>query len=170
MWTPILPEVSGSSCDPVVKTNQGETPSLAKCCRRCLSHKVVPSGVDSRCLLLCLGQDPLLTSVSVKPGPREAGRGRPCTAPASCVLRCSLARGPLSRLTLPLCLYPSARSRHGGASPASPLQNTFRTPVYTTSMRRNAMGVGLVFEADLFTTRHISHWVLQGVCLTLNSD
>ncbi|XP_063171723.1 dynein axonemal heavy chain 10 [Candoia aspera] len=50
------------------------------------------------------------------------------------------------------------------------LQNTFRTPVYTTSMRRNAMGVGLVFEADLFTTRHISHWVLQGVCLTLNAD
>ncbi|KAK2497325.1 hypothetical protein MC885_009648 [Smutsia gigantea] len=43
------------------------------------------------------------------------------------------------------------------------LQNTFRTPVYTTSMRRNAMGVGLVFEADLFTTKHISHWVLQGV-------
>ncbi|XP_072658407.1 dynein axonemal heavy chain 10 isoform X2 [Canis lupus baileyi] len=50
------------------------------------------------------------------------------------------------------------------------LRNTFRTPVYTTSMRRNAMGVGLVFEADLFTTKHISHWVLQGVCLTLNSD
>ncbi|KAM8812104.1 dynein axonemal heavy chain 10 [Rhynchonycteris naso] len=50
------------------------------------------------------------------------------------------------------------------------LQNTFRTPVYTTSTRRNAMGVGLVFEADLFTTMHISHWVLQGVCLTLNSD
>ncbi|KAF0872101.1 DYH10 protein, partial [Crocuta crocuta] len=50
------------------------------------------------------------------------------------------------------------------------LQNTFRTPVYTTSMRRNAMGVGLVFEADLFSTKHISHWVLQGVCLTLNSD
>ncbi|XP_071394424.1 dynein axonemal heavy chain 10, partial [Centroberyx affinis] len=50
------------------------------------------------------------------------------------------------------------------------LQNTLRTPVYTTSMRRNAMGVGLVFEADLFTTKHISHWVLQGVCLCLNSD
>merc|ERR1719422_769190 len=32
------------------------------------------------------------------------------------------------------------------------LQNTFRTPVYTTSNRRNAMGVGLVFEADLYTT------------------
>ncbi|XP_078277210.1 LOW QUALITY PROTEIN: dynein axonemal heavy chain 10 [Rhinoraja longicauda] len=50
------------------------------------------------------------------------------------------------------------------------LQNTLRTPVYTTSLRRNAMGVGLVFEADLFTTRHMSHWVLQGVCLTLNAD
>ncbi|XP_055003053.1 dynein axonemal heavy chain 10 [Sorex araneus] len=50
------------------------------------------------------------------------------------------------------------------------LQNTFRTPVYTTSTRRDAMGVGLVFEADLFTGQHISHWVLQGVCLTLNSD
>ncbi|XP_076804944.1 dynein axonemal heavy chain 10-like [Clavelina lepadiformis] len=50
------------------------------------------------------------------------------------------------------------------------LQNTFTTPVYTTSMRRNAMGVGLVFLADLHTTEHISHWVLQGVCLTLNSD
>nr|XP_015221526.1 PREDICTED: dynein heavy chain 10, axonemal [Lepisosteus oculatus] len=50
------------------------------------------------------------------------------------------------------------------------LQNTLRTPVYTTSMRRNAMGVGLVFESDLFTTMHASHWVLQGVCLCLNSD
>ncbi|CAL8251349.1 unnamed protein product [Boreogadus saida] len=50
------------------------------------------------------------------------------------------------------------------------LRNTLRTPVYTTSMRRNAMGVGLVFEADLSTTKHISHWVLQGVCLCLNSD
>ncbi|XP_075256614.1 dynein axonemal heavy chain 10-like [Convolutriloba macropyga] len=50
------------------------------------------------------------------------------------------------------------------------LQNTFRTPVYTTSQRRNAMGVGLVFEADLATTEHISHWTLQGVCLVLNTD
>ncbi|XP_076453104.1 dynein axonemal heavy chain 10-like [Babylonia areolata] len=50
------------------------------------------------------------------------------------------------------------------------LQNTFRTPVYVTSQRRNAMGVGLVFEADLATTEHISHWVLQGVCLILNAD
>lgn len=50
------------------------------------------------------------------------------------------------------------------------LQNTLRTPVYTTSLRRNAMGVGLVFEADLNTTVHLSHWVLQGVCLYLNTD
>ncbi|XP_075882096.1 dynein axonemal heavy chain 10-like isoform X2 [Nelusetta ayraudi] len=50
------------------------------------------------------------------------------------------------------------------------LKNTLRTPVYTTSLRRNAMGVGLVFEADLYTTMHISHWVLQGVCLCLNAD
>lgn len=50
------------------------------------------------------------------------------------------------------------------------LQNTLKTPVYTTSKRRNAMGVGLVFEADLRTTEHISHWVLQGVCLVLNTD
>ncbi|XP_054248884.1 dynein axonemal heavy chain 10 [Indicator indicator] len=50
------------------------------------------------------------------------------------------------------------------------LKNTLRTPVYTTSQRRNAMGVGLVFEADLHTTKHISHWVLEGVCLTLNAD
>jgi dynein heavy chain len=49
-------------------------------------------------------------------------------------------------------------------------KNTFRTPVYTTSDRRNAMGVGLVFEADLYTSEHLSHWVLQGVCLVLNTD
>ncbi|XP_012151823.2 dynein heavy chain at 89D [Megachile rotundata] len=50
------------------------------------------------------------------------------------------------------------------------LQNTLKTPVYTTSNRRNAMGVGLVFEANLATTEHVSHWVLQGVCLILNTD
>jgi dynein heavy chain len=50
------------------------------------------------------------------------------------------------------------------------LQNTFRTPVYTTASRRNAMGVGLVFEADLASAEHASHWALQGVCLTLNDN
>lgn len=50
------------------------------------------------------------------------------------------------------------------------LQNTFKTPVYVTQARRNAMGVGLVFEADLTTYEHPSHWTLQGVALVLNTD
>jgi dynein heavy chain len=49
------------------------------------------------------------------------------------------------------------------------LQDTFRTPVYATQGRRNAMGVGLVFEADLTTPVHPSHWTLQGCALVLNS-
>ena len=48
------------------------------------------------------------------------------------------------------------------------LANTFRAPVYVTQARRNAMGKGLVFEADLATLEHSSHWVLQGVALCLN--
>ncbi|CAM4852615.1 unnamed protein product [Rotaria socialis] len=50
------------------------------------------------------------------------------------------------------------------------LQNTYQCPVYVTSDRRNAMSVGLVFQADLSTHEHISKWVLQGVCLILNTD
>ncbi|KAJ3144485.1 Dynein heavy chain 10, axonemal [Geranomyces variabilis] len=50
------------------------------------------------------------------------------------------------------------------------LVNTFRTPVYTTQQRRNASGIGWVFDADLGTNDHVSHWVLQGVCLVLNTD
>ena len=50
------------------------------------------------------------------------------------------------------------------------LQSSFKTPVYMTQQRRNAMGVGLVFEADLTTNVHESHWILQGVGLTLNTD
>ncbi len=50
------------------------------------------------------------------------------------------------------------------------LQNTFKTPVYVTQARRNAMGVGLVFEADLSTNQHASHWVLQGTAIVLNTD
>ncbi|KNE56972.1 hypothetical protein AMAG_17984 [Allomyces macrogynus ATCC 38327] len=49
------------------------------------------------------------------------------------------------------------------------LINTFKTPVYTTSQRRNAAGVGWVFDADLATKNHPSHWVLQGVCLVMNT-
>ncbi len=48
------------------------------------------------------------------------------------------------------------------------LAGTFRTPVYVTQARRNAMGVGLVFEADLATQDHASKWTLQGVSLSLN--
>jgi dynein heavy chain len=48
------------------------------------------------------------------------------------------------------------------------LANTFKAPVYVTQARRNAMGKGLVFEADLATHEHPSHWVLQGVALCLN--
>lgn len=50
------------------------------------------------------------------------------------------------------------------------LAGTFRTPVYVTQARRNAMGTGLVFESDLATTEHSSHWTLQGVALSLNVD
>ncbi len=50
------------------------------------------------------------------------------------------------------------------------LHNTFKCPVYVTQERRNAMGVGLVFEADLATDDHVSLWVLQGVALMLNTD
>jgi dynein heavy chain len=50
------------------------------------------------------------------------------------------------------------------------LTGTFRTPVYVTSERRNAMGVGLVCQADLDSRSHSSHWVLQGVALVLNRD
>jgi dynein heavy chain, axonemal len=49
------------------------------------------------------------------------------------------------------------------------LQNTFKTPVYVTSSRRNAMGVGLVVMIDLRSYEHPSHWVLQGVAATLES-
>lgn len=50
------------------------------------------------------------------------------------------------------------------------LVGTVRVPVYVTQARRNAMGVGLVMEADLATDTHPSHWVLQGTALCLNID
>ncbi|KAJ3336288.1 Dynein heavy chain 10, axonemal, partial [Gonapodya sp. JEL0774] len=49
------------------------------------------------------------------------------------------------------------------------LVSTFRTPVYTTQQRRDAAGVGWVFDADLASEEHPSHWVLQGVALVLNT-
>ena len=48
------------------------------------------------------------------------------------------------------------------------LRNKLVTPVYMTQGRKNPKGEGLVFEAQLNTKEHPSHWILQGVCLTLN--
>jgi len=48
------------------------------------------------------------------------------------------------------------------------LQNTLQIPLYITQARRNAMGVGLVMTCDITTYQHSSHWVLQGVALSLN--
>lgn len=50
------------------------------------------------------------------------------------------------------------------------LKNNLKTPVYVTQNRKNAMGSGQVFEADLSTDQHDSLWILQGVCLVLNVD
>merc|ERR1712093_167973 len=50
------------------------------------------------------------------------------------------------------------------------LRNSLPTPVYITQLRRNAMGVGLVFEANLHTEVHPSLWILQSVALMLNDD
>jgi dynein heavy chain len=50
------------------------------------------------------------------------------------------------------------------------IKNNLKTPVYVTQNRKNAMGVGQVFVADLKTTEHPSHWILQGVALVLNID
>ncbi len=50
------------------------------------------------------------------------------------------------------------------------LKNYLSTPVYVTSDRRNTMGNGFVFEANLSTKKDFSHWILNGVCLLLNTD
>jgi dynein heavy chain len=50
------------------------------------------------------------------------------------------------------------------------LRDELPTPVYITQQRRNAMGVGLVFEANLTTKEHFSVWVLQGVAMMLNDS
>uniref|UniRef100_A0A7S1KLH4 Dynein-1, subspecies f n=1 Tax=Percolomonas cosmopolitus TaxID=63605 RepID=A0A7S1KLH4_9EUKA len=50
------------------------------------------------------------------------------------------------------------------------LQNTHTTPVYVTADRGSASGVGLVFTANLDTTDHTSHWILQSAAITLETD
>jgi len=50
------------------------------------------------------------------------------------------------------------------------LRDELPTPVYISQLRRNAMGVGLVFEANLSTKEHFSIWILQGVAMMLNDS
>jgi len=50
------------------------------------------------------------------------------------------------------------------------LRDELPTPVYITQLRRNAMGKGLVFTANLSTKEHPSIWVLQGVAMMLNES
>lgn len=50
------------------------------------------------------------------------------------------------------------------------LKDNINIPVYVTQLRKNAMGVGMVFMSNLQTKEHPSHWILQGVCLVLNTD
>ena len=50
------------------------------------------------------------------------------------------------------------------------LHGTIKVPMYITQQRRNAMGVGMMMEADLDTSEHASHWILQGVALVQNIE
>ncbi|GAB0094129.1 hypothetical protein DMENIID0001_093610 [Sergentomyia squamirostris] len=50
------------------------------------------------------------------------------------------------------------------------MQNIFQAPVYTTTNRRDKREQGLEFQVDLKTDVHESFWILQGVCLLLNTD
>jgi dynein heavy chain len=47
------------------------------------------------------------------------------------------------------------------------LRDSLSTPIYKTMARRNAIGERHVFNADLHTEEHPSHWILQGLCLVL---
>merc|ERR1711957_722498 len=49
------------------------------------------------------------------------------------------------------------------------LRNNIKTPVYMTQNRRNIMGAGHVFDADLRTLEHPNTWILQGVGMVLNT-
>jgi len=50
------------------------------------------------------------------------------------------------------------------------LKDSIKVPVYITQNRRNAQGVGHVFDADFRTDVHPSHWILQGIAVVLNTD
>ena len=49
-------------------------------------------------------------------------------------------------------------------------KNCIKVPVYVTQSRGNARGEGLVFEADLTSYEHESHWILQGLAIVLNKE
>lgn len=49
-------------------------------------------------------------------------------------------------------------------------QNTIVVPVYATTNRAGIDGSGLIFEAYLRNTDHMSKWILRGLCLVLNTD
>jgi dynein heavy chain len=61
------------------------------------------------------------------------------------------------------------RSFHARASQAD-IKNTLPTPVYVTQTRRDAMGTGLVFEANLAIRDDPGRWILQEAALFLNDD
>lgn len=50
------------------------------------------------------------------------------------------------------------------------LKDIIKVPVYITQNWKNAAGVGHVFDADMRTREHSSHWILQGIAITLNTD
>ena len=50
------------------------------------------------------------------------------------------------------------------------LKDTLKVPVYSTQNRRNAAGFGHVFDSDLRTLDHPSHWILQGISIVMNTD
>lgn len=81
--------------------------------------------------------------------------------------KCLVSELPILRLVP----YRRSSTDLGGASSdANANVNTFKTPVYFTQNRRDAMGRGLVFEADLGSQDHASAWTLRGVALVLNID
>jgi dynein heavy chain len=49
-------------------------------------------------------------------------------------------------------------------------KDTISIPVYVTQSRSNVGEPGLVFNADLSSKEHESHWILQGIAIVLNKD
>lgn len=97
------------------------------------------------------------------------------------LLKLNLTPSPLFRSDLSKVYYTHADSLLFLYFINTHIQNTVRLPVYTTRSRRGGIsasgndgsmstGAGFVFEADLRTTIHANHWILQGVCLLLNID